>query len=200
MQKRCPLDICRVAKISSTSSIALGDGREDATRGRTTITNASRRACTRLYTGERVHTRARGTAAFLPPVIIRGPVVGHRTRGRSKINGRGGYARSLLAARQCWRTDATSTVDRGSQTALRRMHSAALAVHPATTKTARPPAHARPRASWGSTYLMPPMSTTYSDLEIQRRERLLIVFFFLNSNARNNLQVCRKWVWSFFIK
>lgn len=41
-------------KISSTSS----SHSEMTTRGWTTITNASRRACTRLYTGERVHTRA----------------------------------------------------------------------------------------------------------------------------------------------
>lgn len=126
----------------------------------TTITNASRRACTRLYTREsactHTHTHAHvRNSAFLP--LARS--VGHRTRGRSKINGRGGYARSLLAARQCWRTD----VDRGSQTALRRMHSGASRNHQ-DGKTARVRTHVHVRRKARPTNATV-LSTRYFGLE-----------------------------------
>lgn len=78
-------------EISSAPFFALGHARD--ARKRTTITNASRRACTRAYTraNERVHTPR--SSAF-PPRGRRSS----NSRGRSKINGRGGYVRSLLAA------------------------------------------------------------------------------------------------------
>lgn len=109
-------------EISSAPFFALGHGPEMPADGRTTITNASRRACTRS-----------GAAPFLRATVA--AVVGHRTRGRSKINGRRGYVRTLLAA-------ATASEDRRGRG---RIHGACtlLAVHPPKPPTAKPPAHAR---------------------------------------------------------
>lgn len=146
-------------EISSTSLLALGERavrEDDARPGRqlrmpvVALVRGYTRARARVHTHTHAHVR---NSAFLP--LARS--VGHRTRGRSKINGRGGYARSLLAARQCWRTD----VDRGSQTALRRMHSGASRNHQ-DGKTARVRTHVHREARPTNATVL---STRYFGLE-----------------------------------
>lgn len=146
MKKRCPLDI---REISSTSP-SHSEMAAKTLRCRTTITNASRRACTRLYTGERVHTRAGNSGLS----SSRRPRSRRRSSNPRQIQNKRSRRLCAIATGRATVLEDRRDVDGRPRLADRVTAHALWCTCGASRnhQDAKPPAHARPRASEGSTY------------------------------------------------
>lgn len=134
MPRRCPA----MRREILSSPLFVPSHAEDAPAGRTTITNASRRACTRLYASERASRRASERArAHGSSLSSRSSLL----RGRRSSNSR--EIQNKRSAGMCDRYWPRATVPGPTAARGRGVAHALAAVHPETASRNRPRTHAR---------------------------------------------------------